>query len=184
MRATVTPIAAALVAVLLLASQAALATITFTQIDDDVFSVSHRVKLIGSRGKATRMVYTKAASLCIAAGYSHYKVLQQESEAAQEDDTANASVQVKFFQEDADDRIGCERGADPEYVAEARAKLHRQGYAPPPPPSATAAPAAAGPASPTAAGTSAGSCTLEQIAAMARAGLDDDKIRAACHAGS
>ncbi len=181
MRSNVILLSATLIAVLLLASQAALATITFTQIDDDVFSVSHRVKLIGSRGKAMRMVYTKAASLCIAAGYTHYRVLQQESEAAQEDDTANASVQVKFFQEDADDRIGCERGSDPAYVDEASEKLRRRGYTPPP--SASAEPAAS-PTSASAEGTSAGSCTLEQIAAMARAGLDDDKIRAACHAGS
>lgn len=172
-----------LLALLLLAPQAALGVITFTQLDDDVFSVSHRVKLIGSRGKAMKMVYTKAASLCVAAGFSHYKVLQQESEAAQEDDTANASVQVKYFQQDGDDRIGCQRNADPEYVAEARAKLHRQGYAPPPP-SAPAEPAAASPADAAGEGTSAGTCTLEQIAAMARAGLEDDKIRAACHAGS
>ena len=172
-----------LLALLLLAPQAALATITFTQLDDDVFTVSHRVKLIGSRGKAMKMVYTKAASLCVAAGFSHYKVLQQESEAAQEDDTANASVQVKFFQQDADERIGCERSADPGYVAEARAKLLNRGYTPPPPSQAEPAPAAS-PASAAGEGTSAGTCTLEQIAAMARAGLDDDKIRAACRAGS
>jgi hypothetical protein len=182
MRSDVTLLSAMLLAVLLLASQAALATITFTQIDDDVFSVSHRVKLIGSRGKAMRLVYTKAASLCIAAGYTHYRVLQQESEAAQEDDTANASVQVKFFQEDADDRIGCERGSDPAYIDEAGEKLRRRGYTPPPPPSASEP--AASPTGASEEGTSAGSCTLEQIAAMARAGLDDDKIRAACHAGS
>ena len=29
-------------------------------------------------------------------------------------------------------------------------------------------------------GTPLGSCTIEQIAAMARAGLPDEKIRAAC----
>ena len=73
MRSTVTLLAVTLLAVLLLASQAAMATITFTQLDDDVFSVSHRVKIIGSRSKATKMVYTKAASLCIAAGFSHYR---------------------------------------------------------------------------------------------------------------
>ena len=82
----------ALLAVLVLIPQAASAIITFTQLDDDVFTVSHRVKLIGSRARATKLVYTKAASLCLAAGYSHYKVLNQESEAAQEDDSANASV--------------------------------------------------------------------------------------------
>ncbi len=170
----------ALLAVLLLTPQAALAVISFTQLDDDVFSVSHRVKIIGSRGKATRLVYTKAASLCIAAGYSHYKVLNQESEASQHDDSANASVRVKYFQQDGDDRIGCDKSADPNYVAEASAKLRQRGYTPPPPmapPVAAAAPGSAPAAEP---GTPAGSCTLEQIAAMARAGLTDQKIRAAC----
>lgn len=165
----------ALLAVLVLVPQAAGAVITFTQLDDDVFTVSHRVKLIGSRGRATKMVYTKAASLCVAAGYSHYRVLNQESEAAQEDDSANATVRVRFYQQDGDERSACEKSSDPQYVAEARAKLQKRGYTPPPP--EPAAPAAA-------AATTSGTCTIEQIAAMARAGLTDEKIRAACAAGS
>ncbi len=173
----------ALFLVLVLVPQAASAIITFTQLDDDVFTVSHRVKLVGSRARATKLVYTKAASLCLAAGYSHYKVLNQESEAAQEDDSANASVRVKFFQQDADDRIGCENSADPGYVAEAREKLMKRGYTPPPLPAGAAEPAGQPPATGEA-GTPAGTCSLEQIAAMARAGLTDDKIRAACSAGT
>jgi hypothetical protein len=172
----------ALLAVLVLTPRAADAIITFTQLDDDVFTVSHRVKLIGSRARA--MVYTKAASLCIAAGYSHYKVLNQESEAAQEDDWANASVRVKLFQQDGDDRIGCEKSAEPGYVAEAREKLMKRGYTPPPALRATAPKLAGEKPATGGAGTPTGTCTLEQIAAMARAGLTDDKIRAACSAGS
>lgn len=182
MRATLT-----LLACLLVLPAKAGATITFTQLDDNVFSVSHRVKIVGSRGKATRMVFTKAASLCVAAGFSHYVVLHEESEAMQEDDAANATVRVKFFQEDADNRTGCERSADPQYVAEAREKLARRGYTPPPPAAglhsgtaATVTPQTGsneGPGSPT------GSCSLEQIAAMARAGLSDEQIRAACLEG-
>ena len=166
-----------LLAALLLLPQAAGAIITFTQLDDDVFSVSHRVKLIGSRAKATRIVYTKAASLCIAAGFSHYRVLSEQSEAAQEDDSANATLRVKYFHGDADDRTGCQRGSDPAYVDEARQELARIGYRPPPPDAgggAEAEPAAEADCTP------AGSCSLEQIAAMARAGLTDEQIRGAC----
>lgn len=110
------------------------AVLTFTQLDDDVFIISHRVKIIGSRGKATKMVYTKAASLCIAAGYSYFKILDQESQAAQQYEAANASIRVRFYlkdDEEDDDRIGCERNADPDYVAQARKKLQKMNYEPP-----------------------------------------------------
>ena len=162
----------------LIAPQTAAAVITFTQLDDDVFTVSHRVKLIGSRNQATRLAYTKAASLCVAAGFSHYRVLNEASEAAQEDDSANATVRAKFFLESGDDRTGCQQGADPKYVAEARAKLMKRGYTPPSPEPEPAA--ATDPATEAAPGSPTGSCTLEQIAAMARTGLSDEQIRAAC----
>ncbi|MDX1504017.1 MAG: hypothetical protein R3325_16785 [Thermoanaerobaculia bacterium] len=153
----------------------AAAILTFTQLDDDVFVVSHRVKVIGSRGKAMRMVYTKAASLCVAAGFTHYQVLSQESEAAQEDEAANASVRVRYFVGDGDDRISCQAAAEQEYVQEARAKLAHRGYQRPDP---LPAPGAAEPAA--AASPCPGGCSLRQIAAMARAGLGDEQIEAAC----
>lgn len=161
---------------LLAGSAAAQATLTFTQIDGNLFTVSHRVKIIGSRAKATKMVYTKAASLCKAAGYSHMKVMEQESEANQQDDAANATLRLRFYFDDGEDRINCANRADPEYVAEANNKLAKRGYArPDAPATASSAPASGG--------SSTGSCTLEQIAAMARAGLPDEKIRAACTDG-
>ena len=120
--------------ILLFAPSVASAVITFTQLDDDVFIVSHRVKILGSRGKANKMVYTKAASLCVAAGFSHYKILDQESDAAQQYQAANASARVHFYLQDAEDRIGCERNADPKYVEQARKKLEKMNYEPPAPP--------------------------------------------------
>lgn len=162
-------------------STSASAVITFTQLDDAVFTVSHRVKAIGSRGKATKMVYIKAASLCVAAGYSYYQVLDQESAAAQEYESANATVRVRFHLADGSDRIDCAVTADPQYVDEARAKLRSQGYAPPDRTAAPEADASAGaPEAPEPEGRVPGSCTIEQIAAMARAGLTDEQIRAAC----
>ncbi len=162
---------------LLLLPQAALAVITFTQLDDDVFIVSHRVKVIGLRGKAQKLVYTKTASLCIAAGFSHMKVLHQESETGQADDSANASIRAQFYFEDGDERVGCERNAEQEYISQARDKLAKKGYQPPDP-EAVRAEAAQSASVSTQLGDS--SCTLEQIAAMARSGLSDEQIRAAC----
>ena len=120
-----------LVLAIVLTAQPALAVVTFTQLDDDVFTVSHRIKLLGGRGRAMKMVYVKASSLCVAAGFAHYKVLGLESNAFQEHDTANASVQVQFFQEDGEGRIDCDRNADPKYVDQARQKLSKRGYNPP-----------------------------------------------------
>lgn len=162
---------------LLLVAPAAHAVITFTQLDDDVFVVSHRVKGLGLRGKAMKMVYAKTASLCIAAGFSHMKVLHQESETGQSDDSANATIRAQYFFEDGEERVECRRNSEPQYVQQASAKLAKQGYRAPEPPSESS-PTEAGDEKKTALTDS--SCTLEQVAAMARAGLSDDKIRAAC----
>ena len=90
----------------LAAPQASHAVITFIQLAETVFVVSHRVKFIGSRGKAMKLVYTKAASLCVAAGYSHLKILEQESQASQQHESANASIRVKLFMAGGEDRLG------------------------------------------------------------------------------
>ncbi len=153
----------------LLLPQSASAVVSFTQLDDDVFVVSHRVKFIGSRGKAQKMVYQKAASLCVAAEYSYFKILHQESEADQLDDDANASARVQFFRADGEGRIGCEKNADERYLEQSMVKLAKIGYQPPPegtdPPADRAA---------------ARSCTVEQISAMVKAGFSDEQIKAAC----
>ena len=120
-----------------------------------------------------KLVYEKTASLCIAAGFSHYKLLEQESAAGQQYETANASVQVQFYLEDGEDRVECERNASAEYVEQAHEKLARSGYVKPAPlesrPAAEVAPSEA--------------CTLEQITAMVRAGLSDEQVKAACPPG-
>jgi hypothetical protein len=170
-------------AVCFLAAPAARATLSFTQLDDDMFMVTHRVKVIGSRGKATEMVYTKAASLCIAAGYTYMRVLDQESAAAQEYEAANASLRVQFFPADGEDRMSCKTRSDAEYVAEAQEKLASQGYQPPAAPEERPMPPSARPQA--AGGALCNStCTIGQVAAMARTGLSDDQILAACPGGS
>lgn len=167
-----------LVLVVLLAPQAAMAVITFTQLDDDVFVVSHRVKVIGLRGKAMKLVYTKTASLCVAAGFSHMKILEQESETGQVDDAANASIRAQFYFEDGDERVGCERNADPDYIAQATQKLAREGYQPPDREAMMAKAEESSGSDGTCLGDA--SCSLEQVTAMARAGLTDEQIKAAC----
>jgi len=170
--------AIAVLLALLLTPQAALAVITYTQLDDDVFVVSHRVKILGLRGKAMKLVYTKTASLCVAAGFSHMKVLEQESETGQLDDSANASIRAQFYFEDADERVGCERNSETEYIQQAKQKLAKEGYRPPDREAVLAKARAATDSSGTA--IEDASCSLEQVAAMARAGLTDEQIRAAC----
>lgn len=172
------------VVLLVLEVSPAHAVISFTQLDDNTFTVSHRVKGLGSRGKATKLVFTKAASLCVAAGYSYYQLLDQESEASQQYQAANASVTVRFFLDEGQSRISCDSGAGPEYVEEARDKLERQGYSPPEPGQATRTPDPQTTGEPEASGTCPQGCTIEQIAAMARSGLSDEQIRAACDAAS
>lgn len=108
-----------------------MAVITFNQLDDDIFTVSHTVKGLGRRAKAMNMLYEKVSSLCVAAGFDYYTILDQESQAPGYYEQANASARVQFFLDDGEGRIGCERNAQPEYVDQARKKLAKQGYKPP-----------------------------------------------------
>ncbi len=160
-------------AVALVLPQAALAVITFTQLDDDIFVISHRIKIVGSRGRAQKLVYEKAASVCIAAGYSQFKILDQESNASQHHESANASVRVQFFQHDGEGRIDCDKNASQEYVGQARAKLAKRGYQPSEPASEASAATDEG-------GREAKSCTVEQISTMVKAGFSNEQIKAAC----
>ena len=166
-----------LLALILLLSAPAHAVVTFKQIDQNTFSVSHKIKGFGSRGKATDLVFTKAASLCVAAGFSHYRVMSQESQSAAPLQPANATLTIKLFFEDSEDRTACEPSADPEYVREIEGLLSKLGYEQPSPqtqdPDKSSEPEVA-------ATTNIQGCSLEQIAAMARAGLTDERIRAAC----
>jgi len=171
-------------ALLVMSAHPAHAVITFHQLDQSTFTVSHRVKGLGSRGKAVELVYTKGASLCVAAGYTHYQLIGQESQASQQYEAANATLTLRFFSEGGADRIACEPGSDPEYIEEARAKLQRMGYTPPEPNSPGEGEGSGTGEEVASAGSCRQGCTIEQIAAMARAGLPDEKIRAACEGGA
>ncbi|MCP4205178.1 MAG: hypothetical protein GY769_24980 [bacterium] len=130
----------------LIAPQIAMAVVTFDQLDDDLFVISHRVKVKFwmSRGQAMRKVYEKAGSICLAAGYTHFEILQQESQAGQWQDDANASVRVRFFFEGSEERIECRRTASDRYIEQATVKLAKRGYRPPPPTAGSSAEAKTG----------------------------------------
>ncbi len=172
----------AIAVLLLLAPTASHAVITFTQLSTDTFVVSHRIKVIGSRAKAMKLVHTKAASLCVAAGYSHMEVIDTESQASNSFEDANASVTVRLHNEGGQDRLDCESNADPEYVQQASEKLAKRGYEQP---ETVEQPASAEPeveevAAAPASKTGEGECSIEQIVKMVEAGLSVDQIKAAC----
>jgi hypothetical protein len=146
--------------------QVALATITFHQLDGNTFTISHYVKWVGGRAKAMDSVYEKAASLCVAAGFTHLVIMEQESD---KHGVANATVTVQFFQEDGEGRVACDVKASQEYVTEAAKKLDKQGYKGPPAAKASGDPIGI-----------ANYCTVEQITAMSKAGMTDSQIKAAC----
>ncbi len=145
------------------------ATLTFQQLDDNTFSVSHKVKWIGGRGQALELVYEKAASICVAAGYTHFVLVGQASNAPGFFQDANATLTMEFFQRDGENRIECEMKATDKYIAQASKKLDKRGYR-----------------GPTNVEDSDGievgenHCSIEQITALVKAGLSDEQIEAAC----
>ncbi len=158
-----------LAALLLAMPQIAGAVVTFQQLDGNTFTVSHKVKWIGSRGQAMDLVYEKAASLCIAAGYTHMKIQDQESTSSGYYQSANATLTVKFFLETGEGRVDCDHKASDEYIQQAKKKLKKKGYE--------------GPIAVSDDGDETeqeNQCTVEQIAAMVKAGLSDEQIKAAC----
>ena len=115
-------------ALLLGLSSPLLAFVTFGQLDSNTFTVSHMVKGIGNKGKATRQAYEKAASVCVAAGYSHLKFVNEQADGTTYGGVPNATVTFKLFNEPSDDRIECAYSASPEHVVAVKKKLAKRGY--------------------------------------------------------
>jgi len=112
----------------LVAPQIAMAGVGFHQLDDDFFVVSHENKGFRSRTTAIRVVHEKAASLCVAAGYTHLKIVGQESQTLRFFSNPNASIRVRFFFEKGEERIDCRRNASEKYIGQAAVKLMKKGY--------------------------------------------------------
>lgn len=148
------------------------AVLTFQQLDGNTFTVSHKVKAFGGRGRAMKLVHEKATSLCIAAGYSHMKIIDQESHAGGGFQGPNATVTMKFFHNGAEDRVECDGNATDEYIKQAKKKLAKRGYEGPI--------ESVEPEDPNSTFIKDSHCTVEQITAMINAGLAVEQIKAAC----
>ena len=119
-----------------------------------------------------KLVHEKATSLCIAAGYSHMKIMDQESHAGGGFQDPNATVTLKFFHNGAEDRVECEGNASAEYIKQAKKKLTKRGYEGPI--------GFVEPEDPNSTMIKDSHCSVEQITAMANAGLTVEQIKAAC----
>ena len=112
------------IAMLLSTSAATAATLRFQRLGEDRFVVSHNVKL-GGANKAVKMAYKKAASLCVAAGFSYFEVLGQEVGRPSQYQFAGGTLQVRFKHERTEGglELDCKENAEPRYVELAKKKL-------------------------------------------------------------
>jgi len=153
----------------LAAAPAAHAVVTFDQLGKDLFTVQHYVKWIGSRGTAVNVVYEKASSLCIAAGYTHMKILHEDATAGGEYEDPSASLRVQFLHHAGTDVVDCKVKATDDYIKQCKKRLSRIGYEGPVVASEQTAEVAG-----------AGNCSVQQIMAMTSTGMSQDQIEAAC----
>lgn len=105
-------------------SSASAATLRFQRSAEDRFVVSHNVKL-GGANKAVKMVYKKAASLCVAAGFSYFEVLGQEVGRPSQYQFAGGTLQVRFKHEQTEEGLDCQENSEPRYVELAKKKLKK-----------------------------------------------------------
>ena len=114
------------VAALLSTSAAMAATLRFQRLGEDRFVVSHNVKL-GGANKAVKMVYKKAGSICVAAGFSYFEVLGQEVTRPNRYQFAGGTLQVRFKHERAEEglELDCKENSDARYVELAKKKLKK-----------------------------------------------------------
>lgn len=109
------------------------ADIKFTRLSDDQFIVHHRKKTRwGAEAKATRTAYVEAASICVAAGYTHMEIKDMnigERTFGFSGRGASADVRVELHLDptpseiDEADLIACAPLAEKDKVEKARKKL-------------------------------------------------------------
>lgn len=123
---------------LLLVASVAEADVKFTRLSDTQFVVHHRkLTVFGAEAKATRTAYREAASICVAADYTHMEIKDLnvgEREFGGDDGGgrgASADLRIKLYLEpdeekiDEKDLIECAPLADPLKTERAREKLDR-----------------------------------------------------------
>jgi hypothetical protein len=113
------------------------AALKFTKLTSNQFIIHHQKGMSFGTGEAktTKTAYTKAASMCIAAGFTHFEVQDLNVSGAVSGGaygggkTASADVRVKFYRDpepavvDEKSLLECQSMADPEYIELAKTKL-------------------------------------------------------------
>lgn len=112
------------------------ADIKFTRLSANQFIVHHRKHtLVGAEAMATKTVFAEAASICVAAQYTHFEVQDLNIGERKKGPLlggrrgASADVRVKFYRDPSEetvsekDLIACAPLSDPAKVPLARRKL-------------------------------------------------------------
>ena len=105
-------------------------TTRIQQIAPNRFLVTHQKQsALGGQGKALRKSYEKAASLCTAAGYKWFEIVETQSKGRGWASRAGATLDIKVYQEQKnEDQLSCETLANPEEVPNLVEKLKKIDY--------------------------------------------------------
>ena len=104
------------------------------KLKDDHYMLTHQKQTgFGGQGKAIRMNYIKAGSLCVILGYSWFEIKDTQSKGRSFGSAAAATMEVKFYsekvEEKAEDLYNCEELATEEQkvkMEKALKKMKRQ----------------------------------------------------------
>ena len=112
------------------------ADVKFTRLSENQFIVHHRkLTTLGAEAKAVKTTYREAASICVAAGFTHFEVKEQNvgervhGNALGGGRGASADLRIKLYADPDDemiddkDLIECEPLSDPKKVERAQEKL-------------------------------------------------------------
>lgn len=75
------------------------------KLKEDHYMLTHQKQTgFGGQGKALRMNYVKAGSLCVILGYSWFEIKDTQSKGRSFGSAAAATMEVKFYREKAKDK--------------------------------------------------------------------------------
>ena len=84
----------------------ATATTRLQKLSDSRYLLTHQKQTrFGGQGKAVRMAYEKAASLCLLLDYSWFEVRDSQSKGRTWGGAASATMEVKFYREQEEDDL-------------------------------------------------------------------------------
>ena len=120
----------AIVILMIFAAAPCLATTRLMKLAEDRYLVTHQKQTyLGGQGKALRLSYEKAGSLCSVLGYSWFEIRETESKGRGWRSGAGATIEVKFFHEkvgeNAEDFLNCEDLATKEQKAKMQKALKK-----------------------------------------------------------